>query len=144
MNHKYPGLYLYFDWLEGIEAMGAEDGFRLVMNLYHFAKEGAEPAPLEGSFNIIQNICLAQMKRSKLQSEAGKLGAAKAEEMKRFKKERLSSAKTRVMRMREEGYYVDPQDDEEELAFMQAILHGEGDPVIPPRTPPFDSFYPAD
>lgn len=127
MNQKYPGLYLYFDWLEGIETMGAEDGFRLVMNLFHFAKDGTKPEPLEGSFNIVQNICIAQMTRSKQQSEAGKLGAAKSM-VNRHKKEKLTVAKKRLDDMQSDGLFVDPEDDMDELAFLQSILNIEEEP----------------
>ena len=38
MAKKYPGLYLYFDRLAAIEAMGKEEGYRLVLNLYYYAR----------------------------------------------------------------------------------------------------------
>ena len=115
MAKRYPGLYLYFDWLEGIEAMGRDEGYRMVLNLYHYVKDGKMPEPLKGSNNIVQNMCIAQLKRSELQSIGGKMGAEQQKML-------AMTAAFRDMPLNG-GRSVDPDDDPEELALLQSALH---------------------
>ena len=73
MSQKYPGLYLYFDWLKGLEKMSPEIAMRIICNLYHFAEDGREPQPLEDThYEIIQDVYLDQIKRSKRISEVNR------------------------------------------------------------------------
>lgn len=65
MAPKYPGLYLYFDWLKGLERMPPEIAMKIICNLYHFAQEGREPEPMEEiQFHIVQDVYLDQLKRN--------------------------------------------------------------------------------
>ena len=70
MSKKYPGLYLYFDWLKGLEKMPPKTAMQIICNLYHFAEDGRAPEPLtDRHFDIIQDMYLEQIKRSKRLSE---------------------------------------------------------------------------
>lgn len=116
MAKKYPGLYLYYDWMEAIEALGPKQGFQLILNLYHFSKDNAKPKPLDGTANIIQNLCIAQMERSKLLSEAGKAGNI-------IKAQKLHAARENLPPiLQNSSLYIDPNDDPEELAVLQLAL----------------------
>jgi hypothetical protein len=117
MAKKYPGLYLYYDWLEGIEQMGQEEGYRMVLNLYHYAKEGTAPTPLSGANNIVQNMCIAQIERAKKQGEGGRLGMER-----RYGKKPASRAELPEI-LRDCPLYIDPDDDPEELAMLQRALN---------------------
>ena len=78
MAKKYPGLYLYFDWLKGLVKLPPEIAMRIIENLYHFAEEGKEPEPLEDlSYSILQDMYVEQLRRSKNQAENGRLGGYK-------------------------------------------------------------------
>ena len=80
MARKYPGLYLYFDWLKGLVKLPPEVAMKIIENLYHYAEDGVEPTPLEEMhYNIIQDMYVDQFKRG-LENEqrARKGGLAKA------------------------------------------------------------------
>lgn len=75
MAKKYPGLYLYFDWLKGLVQLPPEAGMKIIENLYHYAEEGIEPEPLEnGAYNIIQEWILESLRRSQKRSDLAKRG----------------------------------------------------------------------
>ena len=75
MAKKYPGLYLYFDWLKGLVKLPPEEAMQIIENLYHYTEEGREPAPLENfCYNIIQDMYLDQIKRAQLAAETGRRG----------------------------------------------------------------------
>ena len=116
MAKKYPGLYLYYDWMEAIEALGQKQGFQLILNLYHYSKDNVKPKTLDGTANIIQNLCIAQMERSKLLSEAGKAGNIIKAQKLRTAQENLPAI------LQNSSLYIDPNDDPEELAVLQLAL----------------------
>ena len=75
MAKKYPGLYLYFDWLKALVKLPPEVAMRIIENLYHYAEESIEPRPLEElCYNIIQDMFLEQLRRSKTNGENGRIG----------------------------------------------------------------------
>ena len=108
MAKRYPGLYMYYDWMEAVESLGPEPGFQLMINLYHYSKEGRKPMPLEGSANLIQNLCLAQLERSIKQSEAGTRGNQIKYGKTHPRKQDLPEI------LRDSDLYIDPEDDPEE------------------------------
>ena len=138
MAKKYPGLYLYFDWLECIESMGAKDGYPLIMNLYHYVKDGVRPKPLPGPNNLVQNICLSQIDRSKERGEIGRLGAEARYGTAKTKKpptilpppdkdtDTGTSAREGIPReLLESGLDIDPEDDMDELLLLnRAVQRG--------------------
>ncbi|MBQ9150739.1 MAG: hypothetical protein IJX72_00705 [Clostridia bacterium] len=75
MAKKYPGLYLYFDWMKGLEQLPCDVAMKIICNLYHYAEEEREPEPLDNMlYNILQDMYLDQIKRSKMQEEKGRKG----------------------------------------------------------------------
>ncbi len=75
MARKYPGLYLYFDWLKGLVKLPPEVAMKIIENLYHYAEDGREPEPLEEMcYNIIQDMYMDQLKRSKGMESLGRRG----------------------------------------------------------------------
>lgn len=46
MSKKYPGLYLYFDWLRGLENVPSETAMEFINNLWHYAEERRPSIPL--------------------------------------------------------------------------------------------------
>ena len=83
MTRKYPGLYLYFDWLKGLVKLPPEVAMKIIENLYHYAEDGVEPPSLEEMhYSIIQDMYVDQMKRSMIYAQSGRMGgfakAAKA------------------------------------------------------------------
>lgn len=84
MARKYPGLYLYFDWLKGLVKLPPEVAMKIIENLYHYAEDGVEPTPLEEMhYNIIQDMYVDQMKRAKrLELQGRRGGLARVENLK--------------------------------------------------------------
>lgn len=76
MAKKFPGLYLYFDWIDALTALPAAKAMRIIKNLSAYAKNGTTPTPLEGPAQILQGLMIASIDRSKINSENGKLGGA--------------------------------------------------------------------
>ncbi len=75
MARKYPGLYLYFDWLKGLVKLPPDVAMKIIENLYHYAEDGVEPPPLEEvHFNILQDMYMDQLKRSMINAENGRNG----------------------------------------------------------------------
>lgn len=75
MARKYPGLYLYFDWLKGLVKLPPEVAMKIIENLYHYAEDGLEPEPMEEMcYNIIQDMYMDQLKRSKEMEALGRKG----------------------------------------------------------------------
>ena len=126
MAKKYPGLYLYFDWLECIESMGAKDGYRMILNLYHYVKDGAPPIPLQGPNNLVQKICIAQIDRSKERGEIGRMGAeARYGMAKQGKSQPLPSVAQDASIPSEllgSGLEIDPKDDMDELLLLNRSM----------------------
>jgi hypothetical protein len=76
MAQKYPGLYLYFDWLRGLEKIPPKIAMQIICNLFHYAEEGREPEPLpEKHYEIVQDLYMEQVKRSKQVSEIRRVSA---------------------------------------------------------------------
>ena len=77
MSKKYPGLYLYFDWLRALGQLPPEVAMKIILNLGRYAEEDIEPEPLEElHYNIVQTFLLEQQRRSKQQAELGRRGGA--------------------------------------------------------------------
>ena len=78
MPKKYPGLYLYFDWLRGLDQVPPAVAMEIIRNLWHYAEERREPVPLSKSqYEVIQIFLLEQLKRSIHKSEVNKQNALK-------------------------------------------------------------------
>ena len=142
MAKKYPGLYLYFDWLECIESMGAKEGYRMVMNLYHYVKDGVRPDPLRGTNNLVQNICLAQIDRSKERGEIGRLGAEARYGTTGQGKRKPREAEVEIpAELLESGLEIDPNDDMDELLLINRAMRigmsksSASTPPTPPAKP---------
>ncbi len=79
MAKKYPGLYLYFDWLKNLETLPLDVGMEIILNLYHFAQEKREPRPLSAPhYEIVQNMLMDQVKRSMDKSMAHRQAAKRS------------------------------------------------------------------
>jgi hypothetical protein len=78
MPKKYPGLYLYFDWLRGLDQVPPAVAMEIIRNLWHYAEERREPVPLsKPQYEVIQIFLLEQLKRSVHKSEVNKQNALK-------------------------------------------------------------------
>lgn len=76
MAKKYPGLYLYYDWIDVLAGLPAGKAMAIIKNLRHYAQYGTEPEPLEGTAGSLQSLFLAQLKRARTNAENGKRGGA--------------------------------------------------------------------
>ena len=76
MAKKYPGFYLYYDWLDAMEHLPAKKAMTIIKNLSDYARYGTEPPPVEGHAGSLQTIFAAQLKRSMVNAENGRLGGA--------------------------------------------------------------------
>ena len=76
MAKKYPGLYLYFDWIDALSGIPAGKAMAVIKNLSDYTRYGTEPPPLTGTAGSLQTIFLAQLTRSKINAENGKKGGA--------------------------------------------------------------------
>lgn len=73
MARKYPGLYLYFDWLKGLIQLPPEIGMKIIENLYYYAQDGREPEPLDNvAHNLLQEMYLDGLKRAQTAAENGR------------------------------------------------------------------------
>ncbi len=70
MSQKYPGLYVYYDWMDALEGMEPEKAMTILKNLRYFSENDTEPPALSGWEGSIQNFMLTQLKRSKSISES--------------------------------------------------------------------------
>ena len=107
MTRKYPGLYLYFDWLKGLVKLPPEVAMKIIENLYHYAKDGVEPPPLEEMhYSIIQDMYVDQMKRMKRLEMQGRVGGLV----------RVANAKERAQTNSDCGaYFADTSEDDEAI-----------------------------
>ena len=65
MSRKYPGLYLYYDWLKNLERLPRGVAMEIVLNLYHYAKDRRAPEPLsDPGYEIVLDMLMDQVKRS--------------------------------------------------------------------------------
>lgn len=76
MAKKFPGFYLYYDWLDALETLPAKKAMTIIKNLRDYARDGIEPPHLDGHAGSLQTVFAAQIKRSRTNSENGKLGGA--------------------------------------------------------------------
>ena len=79
MAKKYPGLYLYFDWIDALEDLPAKKSMTIIKNLRDYARDGIEPPPMEGYAGTLQALLAAQMKRSIANAQNGRLGGLSAQ-----------------------------------------------------------------
>ena len=79
MAKKYPGLYLYFDWIEALEALPAKKSMTIIKHLRDYARDGIEPPPMDGYAGTLQSLLAAQMKRSIANAQNGRLGGLSAQ-----------------------------------------------------------------
>ena len=77
MAKKYPGLYLYYDWIDALVGLPAGKAMTIIKNLRNYAQYGTEPQPLDGAAGSLQSLFLAQLNRAKTNAENGKLGGAR-------------------------------------------------------------------
>lgn len=76
MAKKYPGLYLYYDWLDTLSVLPASKAMAVIKNLSDYTRYGTEPPPLKGAAGSLQAVFLAQLTRSKINAENGRKGGA--------------------------------------------------------------------
>ena len=76
MAQKFPGFYLYFDWIDALSTIPPTKAMRIIQNMRAFLEEGTTPPPLSGAANCIQLMMLAQLTRAKTNAENGRLGGA--------------------------------------------------------------------
>ena len=76
MSKKYPGFYIYYDWLEAMESLPAYRAMAIIKNLSNYTRSGVEPPPLEGQAGALQTLFASQIKRSKTNAENGSKGGA--------------------------------------------------------------------
>ena len=129
MSKKYPGLYLYFDWLKNLERLPREVGMEIVLNLYHFAQDRREPQPLsEPQFEIVQDMLMDQVKRSMKQSDSIKIGLGKSRTDPRppIVSVKGMSDEEVLEYFRTHDEYAD--DDPYELLYLQRLISGERTP----------------
>lgn len=74
MAKKYPGLYLYFDWIEALEKIPAKKAMNIIKNLRDYTRDGIEPPATEGHEGSLQDLFVAQIKRSEANAEHGRQG----------------------------------------------------------------------
>ena len=75
---KYPGLYLYFDWLRGLENVPSETAMEIINNLWNYAEERCPSIPLsDPRYEIVQFLLMEQMKRSIHKSEVNARNVSK-------------------------------------------------------------------
>ena len=79
MAKKYPGLYLYFDWIDALEDLPAKKAMTVITNLRDYARDGVEPPPMDGYAGTLQALLAAQMKRSIANAQNGRLGGLSAQ-----------------------------------------------------------------
>ncbi len=121
MAKKYPGLYLYFDWMKGLEQLPCDVAMKIICNLYHYAEEAIEPEPLEElHYNILQNVYLDQIKRSKANQELGRKGGvtrvANAD-----RQTAKSQAPSTPFWFDEYSDYADEKEKEEEINYEDTV-----------------------
>ena len=78
MAQKFPGFYLYFDWIDALSTIPATKAMEIIRNMRSFLEDGTPPTPMKGSANSIQLMILAQLTRAKKNAENGRLGGAPA------------------------------------------------------------------
>ena len=78
MAKKYPGFYLYYDWIDTLSVLPASKAMAVIKNLSNYTRYGTEPPPLTGTAGSLQTIFLAQLTRSKINAENGRKGGASA------------------------------------------------------------------
>ena len=78
MAQKFPGFYLYFDWIDALSSIPPAKAMCIIQNMRRYLEDGTNPPPLTGAANCIQLMMLAQLMRAKASAEYGRLGGAPA------------------------------------------------------------------
>ena len=74
MAKKYPGIYLYYDWIDALSALPAAKAMKVIKNLRAYAEYDTEPPPMDGPAGYMQALFISQLRRSKINAENGRLG----------------------------------------------------------------------
>ena len=136
MSRKYPGLYLYYDWLKNLERLPRGVAMEIVLNLYHYAKDRRAPEPLsDPGYEIVLDMLMDQVKRSIGMSENVRQGI---EQAKRASTPPVQSIQgmsdeevLEYFRTHEE--YAD--EDPRELLQLQRLISGERKPRMQSNEP---------
>lgn len=124
MAKKFPGFYLYYDWLDALETLPAKKAMTIIKNLRDYARDGIEPPPMEGHAGSLQTVFAAQIKRSRTNSENGKLGGApthkkSCEERENFDSEPEPSSNEDIVRDQLREYMT--EDEVNQVTFRDFI-----------------------
>ena len=85
MAKRYPGFYLYFDWIDVLSTLPSAKAMEIICNMKAYLAEGIEPPPMKGNAGSIQHLILAQLKRSRINSANGRHGGTPSHKDKRGK-----------------------------------------------------------
>ncbi len=92
MSKKYPGFYLYYDWVEALEELPPKKAMALISNMKNYLRDGVEPTPMDGQAGTLQFVIMAQLRRSKTNSENGRLGGSPSHQKPCGEKEKAPSS----------------------------------------------------
>lgn len=137
MSKKYPGLYLYFDWLRGLEKMPPVTAMQIICNLYHYAEEERPPKPLEDlNFEILQDMYIEQIKRAKRQSDTNRANVSARYQGKAPKLPELEISDPDELRraLKSNPLYAD--DDIEDIVRMRMLCLKHSQNASRPPSPP--------
>lgn len=85
MAQKYPGFYLYFDWIDVLSTLPSAKAMEIICNMRAYLEDGIEPPPMKGNAGSIQLLILAQLKRSRINSANGRHGGTPSHKDRRKK-----------------------------------------------------------
>lgn len=85
MAQRYPGFYLYFDWIDVLSTLPSAKAMEIICNMKAYLAEGIEPPPMKGNAGSIQHLILAQLKRSRINSANGRHGGTPSHKASREK-----------------------------------------------------------
>lgn len=91
MSKKFPGFYLYYDWVEALEELPPKKAMTIIKNMKDYLRDGVEPMPLDGRAGTLQFMIMSQLRRSKTNSENGRLGGSPSHQKPRGEKEKAPS-----------------------------------------------------
>ncbi len=95
MSKKYQGIFLFEEWLDGLNRLPGDDAMAVINNIYHFIADDVEPSPLTGNADFIQSVMLAHERRSKQASMYGYMGV-EAKRKRLEKAEKAAAAQAAV------------------------------------------------
>ena len=102
MSKKFPGFYLYYDWADALEALPAKKAMAIISSMKSYLRDGIEPMPLDGQAGTLQFMIMAQLRRSKVNSENGSRGGAPTHKKPYEEKEKAASDGTGLHFLSEE------------------------------------------